>query len=489
MKKPAGVNGIKSMISKLFLVSGVIMMVLFGVGPTYSASTQTGVVATVAPDWSSAAHSVISVDPVGGPRSVSNDLLPTSTSDITVNAYGKYFYRIERYQSDSVTKFDVSSPGTPIWQYSTLDTGEGDSSNPHDLVFVSSTKAYLTRYGSTKAWVVNPSTVTEAGFKIGELDLSSYADADGVPEMTGGVIANGKLFIILQRLDSSFCPSNMAYVAVFDVATDTEIDTGLGQGGKKGIPLPIKNPLSIQYLSQNNTIYVQGVGSFPGFCSSEYEYTGGIASINPITYATGMVLDDGDSTDHPYGVISGMMIASPQKGYFVGYDGWKDNTLYKFNPSTGVVAGALDGFKGISISGMESGTYLDKNDMLWVCNQTAYTVDIVDTKDNTIDESVSTSLSPQRVAFCTSGAPLAPTLGATVAGTAVLAHWDTVSGADGYYLWVTFPDSLYSVIFNMGTVTSVSATLWSGASCYIAVIPFNAEGSGTGSNVVHVAVD
>ena len=65
-------------------------------------------------------------------------------------------------------------------------------------------------------------------------------------------------------MDDIFCPSNTAYVAVFDVATDTEIDTGKGEGSKKGIPLPIRNPLSIQYVAENNRIYIQGVGSYPG---------------------------------------------------------------------------------------------------------------------------------------------------------------------------------------------------------------------------------
>ena len=114
--------------------------------------------------------------------------------------------------------------------------------------------------------------------------------------------------------------------------------------------------------------------------------TGGIVSIDPQTYATSVVLDDGDAKTHPYGMISGMLMASPTKGYFVGYDGWGDNTLYPFNPTTGEVGEALKDFKNVSIAGMESGTYLDKNNMMWVCNQTDGTVDIVDTADNSLNE-------------------------------------------------------------------------------------------------------
>ncbi len=461
--------------------------ILFFFGIAYGDSRQMGIVATVASDYSSSALSVATVDPKTGPRIVLNNQLPSAKSDITVKAFGSYFYRLGKYQSDNVTKVAVNAPNTPIWQYSSNDAA-GESSNPYDLIFVNSQKAYLLRYGATTAWIVNPSATTEAAFKIGELDLSAYSD-DGVPEMAGGVIANGRLFIILQRLDSFFCPSNTAYVAVFDVATDTEIDTGHGQGNMKGIPLSIKNPLSIQYAAGNNTVYIQGVGSFPGggWCDPVYEYTGGIESINPQTYATRVVLDDGDATSHPYGAIAGMLIASPTKGYFVGYAGWGDNALYQFNPTTGAVTGALEGFQNIIIAGMESGTYLDKNRMMWVCNQSDATVDIVNTENNTLSERLDTNLNPLSVAFCTTGAPLPPELGFTMTGDYVTFHWNTVSGAEGYYLWGLSYTSQYgfnSGVFDWGTNTSATARMPDGMTLYVAIVPFNADGFGEASNVV-----
>lgn len=368
-----------------------------GAGPVHSAVTQTAVVATVAPDWSSGAHSVISVDPTGGPRTAQNELLAT-ISDITVSAYGKYFYRMERSQANNVAKFDINEPGTVIWQFST--EGDDTNSNPYGLIFVSSDKAYLLRYGSTKAWIVDPTATDESGFKIGELDLGSYADADGVPEMTGGVIVDNKLFIILQRLEN-WTATVTPYIAVFDTTTDTEIDTGISNpDGVLGIPLDIRDPLAIQYLAENGRIYVQGVGSY-----WPVEYTGGIVSIDPDTYTTAMVLDDGTEADHPYGQISGMAIVSAAKGYFVGYAGWGDNTLYSFDPATGVVGSSVAGLENKSIAGMESGVYLDKNDRLWVCNQTDARVDILNITDDTIDEGVSTSLNPLKVVFCEEGSP------------------------------------------------------------------------------------
>ncbi|MEN8247256.1 MAG: hypothetical protein ABFS43_20395 [Thermodesulfobacteriota bacterium] len=367
--------------------------------PSAAMADQYAVITTVAGDWSSGAHSVVTVDPVGGPRNASNELDP-SGSDMTVAAYGRFFYRMERSMADNITKYDVEAASTPIWQFSS----EADS-NPHDLVFLSEEKAYLLRYGTDTAWIVNPSATTEAEFKIGELDLSAYVagDADGNPEMHSGVIVDGKLYITLQRIDFSGgwgnYVYNAAYVAVFDTATDQEIDTGMGNGGLLGIELPVINPGSIQYLAANQTIYVQGVGQYG------VAYTGGIASIDPATYVSAMVLDDGDGS--LYGNISGMAIVAPDKGYFVGYAGWGDNTLYAFDPSMATPVGtAVTGLENKSIAGMESGVYTDSNGMLWVCNQTDAQVDVLNTTTDTIDESVSTVLNPSKVVFASTPDPV-----------------------------------------------------------------------------------
>lgn len=371
---------------------------------------QMAVVATVAADYSSAAHSIISVEPLGGPRTVRNNLLPTLISDISVSAYENFFYRFERFQADNVTKFNIADPATPVWQFSTLEEGESGSSNPYGMVFVNPEKAYLLRYGKTNAWIVNPSATRASEFKIGELDLSAYADSDGIPEMNSAVIAGDRLFITLQRLDrdEGFLPSNTAYAAVFDIHSDTEIDTGIANDdGVKGIPLPIKNIAAVQYLEESGTVYVQGVGDYGSSWSGrEPEYSGGIAGIDAEDCSLRMILDDGDADYHPYGNISGMSIVSAEKGYFVGYAGWGDNTLYDFNPSDGNVRGIASAeLENKNIAGMESGAYGDKNRMLWVCNQTDAQVVILNTADNSVDEIISTELNPVRVVFTTENDP------------------------------------------------------------------------------------
>ncbi len=364
-------------------------------------ATWSAVIATVAADYSSGAHAVASVDPKGGPRTIQNNLLPT-ISDITVRSHRGYFYRIERFDADNIAKFDIDSPSSPIWQYTTMGDEDISSSNPLDMIFVSASKAYVLRYGSTKAWVVNPSATSESTFRKGKLNLSAYADSDGLPEMTCGVIADGKLFIVMQRLnrDKGFIPSNKPYVAVFDVKTNKEINTGKGLNGLNGIPLPIKNPIGITYLKENDTIYVQGVGAYPGWGNTKYEYTGGIATINPQTYDTKIIVNDGGQANHPYGAISGMAIVSKDKGYFVGYNGWGDNSLYSFNPTTGKNRKKIEAVDHINISGLESsGSPVDKNKMLWISDATNSRIVILNTATDSIDEILGTNLNPQKVVF------------------------------------------------------------------------------------------
>ena len=124
---------------------------------------------------------------------------------------------------------------------------------------------------------------------------------------------------------------------------------------------------------------------------------------------------------------------------------------------------------------------------MWVCDSTNAAIKIVDTADNILNESIPTNLNPLFVAFCTQGTPLAPTLGSTVSGNNLMAHWNTVSGAERYYLWISAPASGWTALYDWKTRTSVSATVPAGSSFYVSVIPYNAEGlTGAASKVVHI---
>lgn len=361
----------------------------------------TAVATSAATDFSSGSHITVTGD---SPRTLTEDLVPAG-SDMTVVSKGKNFYRMERSGANNITKFDISAPEKPLWQYST--EGSETGSNPHDLVFATDSLAYLLRYGSSRAWLVNTTASKQENFKAGELDLSEYADRDGKPEMNSGIIVGNKLFVTLQRIDFTggwgHSVYNQAYVAVFNASTGEEINTGRGEDGLKGIALPLENPGSIQYVSQTGMIYVQCTGQY------DKKYTGGIAVIDPGTYESAILVDDGTELAHPYGAITGMVIVSPYKGYFVGYNGWGDNNLYKFNPASFTSAPvAIPGFEGKNISGLEP-TSLDKKGMVWVAtsdldpatyNLSNPAIKIIDSGTDLVDQTISTKLVAQKFVFC-----------------------------------------------------------------------------------------
>ena len=353
-----------------------------------SLADQIAVIATPASDYSSGSHAIIDTMNY---ENFQLGLLPT-VSDMTVASYGEYFYRIERFGADNITKFHISEPSIPVWQFTTLGQGEVNSGNPHDMVFIDENNAVLLRHAKQTSWIVNPTAQSDVEFKQGELDFSAYA-VDSVggesPNATSGVVVGNKLFVVMQRLDVSWTPQQ-AYVAVFDTATMTEIDTGFVGDTVNGIPLTISNPSKIQYSSDTGLIYVQGL--------NYGDYSSGIETINPSTYAHNLLVDDNDVVDGGIGKISSFTVVSASKGYLVSYEGWEDNGVYSFNPTTGDIdTTPIDGsLKNIAIDDIA----VDREGMVWISNRTSLGMSVIDSADNSIvNSNISTQLPPSRIVF------------------------------------------------------------------------------------------
>ena len=134
--------------------------------------------------------------------------------------------------------------------------------NPHDVVIVSDTKAYVTRYERNSAatmgddlYIVNPAT----GAAAGRIDLSTYASA-----VTGktiqarpdrAVIANGKVMVTLNNSTPSWPYTyGEGRLAVVDPATDT-VTQSLALTG-------LKNCEGIDYLPAAKVVLVACAGTF-----------------------------------------------------------------------------------------------------------------------------------------------------------------------------------------------------------------------------------
>jgi len=343
------------------------------------------VVQTIAPDYSNSEVAYLDAKS----EQVASGYYRKDASDYTLSSYKGDVFHIGRFFIDEVTKYsanDVASRDTAIWSYSTNDAGD-TSRNPYALVSLSETKAYLLRYGSSKVWVVNPQASTSEDFKIGELDLSNYVHADnssGTPSPAAAVITDGKLYIAMQRQDDSY-NAGTAYVAVFDTATDTEIETNANaEDNVKGIPLVGVNPLEHSLVANEDKVFVT---TRNGYSSFDLSFSR-IEEINTGDYTVRQVLNASDIEGNTASFIKASVVVSPEKGYFYASKALftpsyhEVSSLYEFNPTTGAIVTT-----GVAETGVENITFigLDAANFLWVsiANPSLPGVDVIDTTTNT----------------------------------------------------------------------------------------------------------
>ncbi len=331
----------------------------------------------------------------------------SDVSDYSVSTGKDSFYHIGRGSISKIAKYDFLTPSIEQWSYSTNDANES-SSNPHKLIEISDSKAYLIRYNKSKVWIVNPSAANEQDYKIGELDLSAYLASVGettstATDMKDAVIVNGKLFVAMQRLRNgsqfggfdNLDYTNFSMIAVFDIETDTEIDASPNDDNFKGITLAGHNVQTLNafedkiYVSSRGD-YGQDYGVLEVISTSDYSVT----NLKQGTDELGHVVDTAIISS-TIGFILGDLSGYPVPGVYENYI-YKHN-IYPFNPSTGQVEDAMTDFENIHLSDIEAGP----DGYLWVLsavenNPGVYKVDITGTEDNIFLE---TNLNPIKIAF------------------------------------------------------------------------------------------
>lgn len=363
-------------------------------------TADTAVIATSASDFSS--NQIELVDLSADGNLMTTPLANTATdAGIAVDTDGNDVYRIEQFQADRITRYGLDDPTMPVWDYSTLDDGEQGSANPYQLIVVDDNKGYLLRYGKQTAWVVDPSAETEADFKTGELDLSAYTpDGADAPRMSAGVIADGRLFITLQRLDVNFDPTNTSCVAVFNVADDQPVatDDTPDDACGPGIALQGRNPADIQ-LGVDQGLLVQNVGdTFP--VATEFS---SVDVIDPVTFEVNTLVSATADT----GVIDAIAVVDADNGYFIGYRGTDDSfvtiaDLRRFDPATGEVdPDPVAGLTSLDLRDLAVGPA----GLLWIANGDTGNprIDLLEPGMDMIGDSIATGsgLLPSGIDFAT----------------------------------------------------------------------------------------
>jgi hypothetical protein len=188
-------------------------------------------------------------------------------SDAVAREYGGLVYVVNRLYQDNIQVLDPADGFATVRQFSV-----GPGSNPQDIVFASPTRAYVSRYEETLLYEVDPTT----GDVTDTVDLSVFADGDGIPEMGQMAIWRDVLFVAVQRLDRDYywLPVPPSYLAVIDTGTNELVDVDPGTPGTQGIALAKPNPVTEILQDDDGILYVGEAGSWGVL-------DGGIEAIDP----------------------------------------------------------------------------------------------------------------------------------------------------------------------------------------------------------------
>lgn len=303
----------------------------------------------------------------------------TIHSDAAVRVYGGLVYVVNRFGQDNIQIIDPGAGYVTRRQFST-----GNGSNPQDIVVVSATKAYVSRYGSAELLIVNPLD----GLERGTISLAGFADSDGLPEMARMERVGPYLFVACQRL-TNFAATNASVVAVIDIRTDQLVDREPIVPGIQGVTLTGRNPLTaFAYDPAAGELLIGCVGAY-GVADGGIER---IDATNPrsLGYAITEAAIGGDVVDiawnsaaHSYAIVSDVSL---------------NNLLMSWNPTTGAAIDTVYAPGGFNLPDCEV------NDLgeLYVCDNriTSPGVRIYRTvADTLLAGPLGTGLPPYQVAF------------------------------------------------------------------------------------------
>lgn len=245
--------------------------------------------------------------------------------DTAVRVAGSRVYVINRWGEDNIQVLAPENSFETALQFST-----GNGTNPQDIVVINANKAFVSRLQNAKLLVVNPST----GAILDEVDLSAWADADGVPESARMLLIDNRLFVALQRLDTAnwFTPTDKSSIAVINTDNNQVVTV---------IDLATTNPVTrLVYSPAENKIYVGCAGFYQSF-----GYTipdGGVETVTVDT-ATDTYTPDGLVIDEATlgGDVNAIAVVSATQAYALISDAMFMNYLVRFNPTAGTVDNTL----------------------------------------------------------------------------------------------------------------------------------------------------
>ncbi len=226
---------------------------------------------------------------------------------------------INRLGQDNILVLDPATPAIPVQQFSV-----GNGSNPHDIEILAPDKAYVSLYDRSWLLIVDPRDGTE----LGTIDLSSFADEDGIPEVSLVVRLGDLIYLSCSRLDrnTDWGPVDKGLLIVVDPTTDEVVDS---------ITLAAANPNAVVAV-EGGRIIISSVGDFG-------DRDGGISMVD-VASGRDLGLAIGEQTLG--GDLQSIVMVDARRGYAVVSDENFANLVRPFDLQTGDVGEPLAGLSG-----------------------------------------------------------------------------------------------------------------------------------------------
>ncbi|MEM7180625.1 MAG: hypothetical protein AAF518_06920 [Spirochaetota bacterium] len=269
-------------------------------------------------------------------------------SDAVAFYYNSKVYVLNRLNRDNLQILNPNLANLTENEFSL-----GARSNPHGIAFISETQAYISLYGEARILSVNP----QAAQITASIDLSPYADADGIPEVSGLLLHDGRLYAAVQRLDrnnptSIWPPADYSLLLEIDISTNVIVATYQTQATNP------RGKLFLVTLSGEPHI----VFAASGFSGSSFRLDGGVEAFNlnrkeflpRFLYTEQIAAGD----------ILNVVIKNDTVGYANVMFQDFSSAIQRFNPSTGEKNADLAFYP--ASTGFVSGMLLAPNGYLYV---------------------------------------------------------------------------------------------------------------------------
>ncbi len=199
-----------------------------------------------------------------------------------------------------------------------------------DVAAISATRAYATCANATSLVRFDPST----GVAAPAVDLSVFADDDGVPDLGWMARYGGRLLVQVRRFNPNHPGAFQApaMIAVVDLATETLVDCDPQRAGVQAIELAGTPPkFKMQIIPTTRRLLVSATGGF-------FDH-GGIEMIDLVALRSlGLVIREED--DQTGADLGAFIMVTPERGYLVySTDLLLSSHLKGFGLTTGVDPG------------------------------------------------------------------------------------------------------------------------------------------------------